>query len=57
MGPIWVINAPEIGEESLRRISYDYATMKWIVHKTYPTEFGPIEKAINWSNINALKQK
>lgn len=52
-----MINAPEIGEESLRRISDDYGTMKWIVQKINPTEFGPVEKAINWSNINALKQK
>ena len=24
--------------------------------ETNPTEFGPIEKAINWSNINAVEQ-
>lgn len=47
IGPIRVINALEIGKESLRRISYDYAAMKWIVQKIDPTEFGPVEKAIN----------
>lgn len=53
---IRAINAPNISEESLRRISYDYAAIKWIVQKIDPTKFGTIEKAINSSNINALEQ-
>ena len=53
---IGVINVPETGDESLRRISDDFATVKGIIQKKNPTKFGPIEKAINWSNINALEQ-
>ena len=44
------------GDESLRRVFTDYAAVKWIIQKTNPTEFGPIEKAINWSDINTLEQ-
>ena len=53
---IGVINAPKIGEESLRRVSDDCATIKWVIKKIDSTKFGPIEKAINWNNINALEQ-
>ena len=53
---IGVINAPEIGEESLRRVSDDYDAVKWVIQKTDPTKFGPIKKAINWNNINALEK-
>ena len=53
---IGVINVLETGEESLRRVSDDYAAVKWIIQKTYPIEFGPIKKAINWSNINTSEQ-
>ena len=53
---ISVINVPKTGEESFRRVSDDYNTVKWIIKKTDPIEFGPTKKAINWSNINALEQ-
>ena len=37
---IGVINAPEIGEESLKRVSDHYIAVKWVIQKTDPTEFG-----------------
>lgn len=49
-------NTSEIGEEFFRRVSNDYAAVKRIIYKTNPADFQPIEKAINWNNINALEQ-
>lgn len=56
IGPIEIKNTLEISEEFFRRVSNDYATVKGIVYKTNPADFWPIEKAINWNNINALEQ-
>ena len=33
-----------------------YAVGKFVIHKANPTEFDPIEQAVNWSNTNAAQQ-
>ena len=45
MGPITMINTPDLDNEFIRDMSGGLAAAKWVVQKANPTEFGPIEKA------------
>ena len=56
MGPVNMITTPDLDNEFIKDIPGGMYAAKWVIQKTNPTEFGPIEKAINWSNINAVEQ-
>ena len=49
-------NTPDLDNEFIRDMSGGLAAAKWVVQKANPTEFGLIEKALNWNNINAVEQ-
>ena len=56
MGPVTMINTPDLDNEFVRDIPGGIYSAKWVIQKSNPTEFGPIEKALNWSNINYVEQ-
>ena len=56
MGPVNMITTPDLDNEFVRDTPSGIYAAKWVIQKTNPTEFGPIEKALNWSNINAVEQ-
>jgi len=56
MGPVNMITTPDLDNEFIKDIPGGLYAAKWVIQKTSPTEFGPIEKAVNWSNINAVEQ-
>ena len=51
-----MIHTPDLDNEFIRDISGGMVAVKWVVQKVNPTEFGPIEKVINWNNINVVEQ-
>lgn len=55
-GLITIINTPDLDNEFIRDTSQGMAAAKWVVQKVNPTKFEPIEKTINWNNINAIEQ-
>lgn len=56
MGPITMINTPDLDNEIFKDMTGGITVARWMIQKTSPTEFGPIEKAFNWSNINVVEQ-
>ena len=56
MGPVNMIITPDLDNEFVRDVPGGIYAAKWVIQKSNPTEFGPIEKALNWSNINAVEQ-
>ena len=56
IGPITMINSPDLDNEFIRDMSGGMAAVKWVVQKVNPIEFGPIEKAINRNKINVVEQ-
>ena len=51
-----MITTPDLDNEFIKDIPGGMYAAKWVIQKSNPTEFGPIEKAVNWSNINAVEQ-
>ena len=47
MGPINMISTPDLDNEFFRDILGGIYSAKWVIQKSNPTEFGPIEKAIS----------
>ena len=56
MGPVTMIITPDFDNEFVGDIPEGIYAAKWVIQKSNPIEFGPIEKALNWSNINAVEQ-
>ena len=51
-----MITTPDLDNEFIKDIPGGMYAAKWVIQKTSPIEFGPIEKAVNWLNINVMEQ-
>lgn len=56
MGPITMINTPDLDNEFAKDMTGEITTVSWVIQETNLAEFGPIEKALNWTNINVVEQ-
>ena len=51
-----MINTPDLDNEFIKDMCGGMAATWWVIQKVNPIEFGLIEKALNWNNINAVEQ-
>ena len=51
-----MINTSDLDNEFVKDMTGEIIAVRQVIQKTNLVEFGPIEKTLNWTNINVVEQ-